>query len=281
MLGLLALLLEFLQRLVEAAERSDLSDAAEVRAQPRSEQWEQGFGGTVCAGVVIDDKLVVGRVVGGGFGVFVFVGWAVGLFGSVVFLFVFLFWGTTTTHKEFARVRNNAADVAMQTMFAQQIDCKLIARLGEAPLGVQRDDIGKNTVPLAPVHHFQKAACERAVSDHAVLSACVMRVETVVLAVERVVEQAPAHAGACEVGRHERGETDVVVGELVRDGAGKLQLVGFEREDAGFLGRLWGVFGVDDLADQGGVVFGPPVCRGGGYLAGLLRGSGEDIGRRV
>lgn len=89
-----------------------------------------------------------------------------------------------------------------------------------------------------------------------------MRVETVVLAVERVVEQAPAHTGACEVSRYKRGEADVVVGEIARGGAGKLQLVGFEREDAGFLGRLRGVFGVDDLADQGGVVLGPPVCGG-------------------
>lgn len=63
------------------------------------------------------------------------------------------------------------------------------------------------------------------------------------------MKQAPAYARTHEVSRHERGEADVVVGELARGGAGELQLVGFEREDAGFLGRLRGVFGVDYLAD--------------------------------
>lgn len=75
-----------------------------------------------------------------------------------------------------------------------------------------------------------------------------------------MVEQAPTHTGAREVGNHEGREADVVVRELARDGAGELQLVGFEGEDAGLLGRLRGVFGVYDFADQGGVVLGPAVC---------------------
>lgn len=75
-----------------------------------------------------------------------------------------------------------------------------------------------------------------------------------------MVEQAPTHAGARKVGNHERREADVVVREFARNGARELQLVGFEGEDASFLGRLRGVLGMYDFADQGGVVLGPAVC---------------------
>lgn len=86
-----------------------------------------------------------------------------------------------------------------------------------------------------------------------------MGVETVVLGVERAVQEAPAEAGAREVGGDERGETDVAVGEVWRGWAGELEFVGFEGEDGGFLGGGGGVFGVDDFADEGRVVFRPAI----------------------
>jgi hypothetical protein len=115
-------------------------------------------------------------------------------------------------------------------VFAQQVDTKLLARLGESEHAIQRDDIGEDAASLIVVDHFEKL--ERHLPpgtfQHAILGLWVEVVYALVLVMQRLVEQLAAEAGPLEHTPDKSLELDVAVVHLIWNRTLQLNLVCLE-----------------------------------------------------
>jgi len=121
-------------------------------------------------------------------------------------------------------------NVAVHGVFGEQIDAELLARLGEAPLAVEGEDVGEDAAALVEMDEFEELARHggRGGREGAVHSAAVVVVDARVLVVQGAVEDAAAQAVRGEHAGDEGLEFDVAVVEVEWDGAAELELVGWE-----------------------------------------------------
>lgn len=175
-------------------------------------------------------------------------------------------------------------------MFAQQVDTKLLARLGESEHAVQRDDIGEDATSLVVVDHVEKL--ERHLSpgtfQHSILGLWVEIVYALVLVMQGLVEQLAAEAGPLEHTPDESLELDVAVVHLIWHRALQLDLVCLEAtvstvsvfDPLELLHALLVIgFGSCDPANHGRVVY-PPKVVDRVHLAHLLLCLAQNLNRQ-
>jgi hypothetical protein len=112
-------------------------------------------------------------------------------------------------------------------VLAQQVDAKLLTRLGEPEHAVQRDDIGEDATSLVVVNHLEKFErhLPAGTVQHSVLGLRVEIVYPLVLVVQRLVEQLAAEAGPLEHTPDKSLELDVAMVHLIWHRAPQLDLV--------------------------------------------------------
>lgn len=135
-----------------------------------------------------------------------------------------------TTYEELAREGDVDIDIAVHSMFRQEVYAELFAGFGEAPLPVKGEDVCEDAAAFIPVdeikelesHVFGRGG-ERAVDGGAVIV-----VDARVLVMEGTVEDATSQGFGVEHAGDERSEFNVTMVEGCGDGSLKLELVGLE-----------------------------------------------------
>jgi hypothetical protein len=97
-------------------------------------------------------------------------------------------------------------------VFAQQVDAKLFARLGEAKHAVESDDIGEYPATLVVMNQFEEAQNRRAGTlKLAEFGFAVVFVYARVLVMKRCIEKPAADTGAVKHPRDKWLELDIAV----------------------------------------------------------------------
>lgn len=115
-------------------------------------------------------------------------------------------------------------------MLAEQVDGKLLARLGEPHEAVEVDNVRKDAVAFAPVGHVEEATRHVAprARERAVLCRLVKVVYLAVLAMEGGVQDVSAGAFGLEHAVDKERKVDETVVQLVGDGPDQLHFVCLE-----------------------------------------------------
>ncbi|KAG7114513.1 hypothetical protein HYQ46_011317 [Verticillium longisporum] len=214
------LLLHGDEALVGAVHRDD-AEAGEIMLEKVAQQRQHRLVGPVRARVVVDDELVVCRVVGRGLGRWtpgnVFRGMRV-LRGLGVRRSR---WSVEATDEEFARAGNVGRDIAVHCVLAQHVDTEFAACLGEAEHAVEGQHICEDATALVKVSEAEELlrGFLRAGGKGASLGRRTKVVDTAVLFVERLVEDAATEAFACEHESDRGAKLNVAVVQLRGDGA--------------------------------------------------------------
>ena len=113
-------------------------------------------------------------------------------------------------------------------MLAQQVDAKLLPRLGEAEQPVQCDDVGEDAPASIVVHHVEEL--ERhlpawPIREIAGFGGLCEVVDTLVLMVECRMQDATSGASPREHAADKLFEIDITMVELVGDGPLELYLI--------------------------------------------------------
>ena len=132
--------------------------------------------------------------------------------------------------EEFAAERDVDAHIAMHCMLTQQIDTEFLARFSEAPLAVESEDVGEDSAAFVVVNEVKEFEGEVFGGrwEGTVFGRAVVVIDTIVLVMQGVVEDATAEGGRGEHAFDEGFEFDVAVIEAGWDGAGELDLVGLK-----------------------------------------------------
>ena len=183
--------------------------------------------GPVGAGVVVDNELVVCRVLGR---LFVW-GPALDLCRWMRFLFFRVFPGVLeAADKELAGPGDVNAHVTMHGVFREEVDAELFAGFGEAPLAVEGEDVGENAataVEVDEVEEFESHVFGRA-RKGTVDRGAVEVINAGVLVMEGTVEETTTEGVIRKHSGYEGLEFYVAVVELLGYRSGELELVRFE-----------------------------------------------------
>lgn len=118
----------------------------------------------------------------------------------------------------------------MHRMFGEQVDAKLFASFGEAPLSVKSEDVREDAPALIEMHQVKKLQghLRRRMWEGAIHGSAIIVVDSRMLMVKSTIENAAAERVRREHTGNEGSELDVAVVQLSWNWTSKLHLIGLE-----------------------------------------------------
>ena len=116
----------------------------------------------------------------------------------------------------------------MHGVLAQQVDAKLLSRLGESEQPIEGDDVSEDPATLVIVHHVKKLkrhVSPGSIRKLSILCAPIEMIYPFVLVMQGCVEYRPSRPFALKHSANEVFEIDVAMVKFVRDWTSKLKLI--------------------------------------------------------
>lgn len=198
-------------------------EARQIGFQELFENWEVLGIGAVGSAIVINDQLIVERILRRFRRIFLREFRSKILRCAIIGL-------RALAHEELARVRNVNRDITVHRVLAQHIDSELLPGFGEPPLSIQGQDIGEYPPALVVVYKIQELLrqVDRRRVKHPIDREAIIVIDTVVLMVECSVEDSASQAVGGEHACDEGPELDISMVERGRNGSRKLELNSLE-----------------------------------------------------